>query len=184
MLVVPPVLGPSYWVPPRKRPHCLPIEPEDVPALPELVARMAQYCRDHEGAGLAAPQIGIYKSLAILLSPKNKVSVLINPEIVSYGGRDILDVEGCLSLPPSRENQFRVRRSEKIEVECGTEEDPHARVRTAHTGQVARIIQHEVDHLNPDGEVFFIDRIGALARGQALRKFLKFSRRQEVRSAS
>lgn len=183
MLVVPQELVPTYWSPVRQRPRCEPITLEDIPSVPELVRKMAQYCKNHDGVGLAAPQVGIYKSLAILLSPKSKIQVMINPRIVMLSGRDLLELEGCLSLPPSKENQHRVWRSEKVEIECGTEEDPLARVRTAHSGWVARVIQHEIDHLTPDGEVFFIDRVGPVAKGQALRKYLKFRKQLELHAA-
>lgn len=137
---------------------------------------MAQYCRDRDGVGLAAPQVGIYKQFAILMVNPGDVNALINPVITRFAGRDLQEKEGCLSLPPGLDNQQPVVRSEIVDVECGTLEDPQAMVRTTHKGMMARIIQHEVDHLNPEGEVFFIDRIGAVKRGIVTRKFFKHLR--------
>lgn len=177
MLEVPPVLKPAYWTALKTRPRCFEIERQDIPALPELVQKMADYCRERGGIGLAAPQVGIYKSLAILLSPKGKIQVMINPVITRWFGREIQEVEGCLSLPGG--GQQKIWRSEKVEIACGTEEDPMARVKTEHTGLIARVIQHEIDHLNSDGEVFILDRMGPVAKSQMLRKYLKFRREQE-----
>ncbi len=179
LLEVPSILTPAYWTIPAKRPRCQFLLPEDIPALPDLVAKMAQLCRDHGGVGLAAPQVGIYKSLAILLTPKGKIQVMINPEIVRSFGAQVTEREGCLSLPGLKPNQHPVVRSEGVEVACGTEEDPFARIVTEHTGFVARLIQHEVDHLNPDGEIFFIDRIGKVGQSVALRRYRNFRKAME-----
>lgn len=151
-----------------------------MPAIPELVAKMVAYCKQHGGVGLAAPQVGINKSLAVVLTQKDKILEMINPAIVKWSGRDLLGNEGCLSIPPSLANQAKVWRSEHIHVACGNETNPYARQVTEHAGWVARVIQHEVDHLNPEGQVYFIDRTGPVAKGQVLRKYLKFRRQMEA----
>lgn len=105
-----------------------------------------------EGVGLAAPQVGVSKRV-IVASPtltRGEESVLINPEIFEAKGRE-LGIEGCLSLPGvsgeiprAKVIRFRAfnRQGEPLEMEA--------------RDFFARIIQHEVDHLNG---ILLIDRV-------------------------
>ena len=111
------------------------------------------------GVGLAAPQVGISERIIVLdgscVAPTATPKALINPEILKRSGRH-LAVEGCLSLPGlegevPRAWKIRVR---AIQVGAGP-------VEFQTQGFEARIIQHEVDHL--DG-VLFIDRLPWLKR--------------------
>ncbi len=119
-----------------------------------LLARMVETMIVEEGVGLAAPQVGISKRVAVVNpEPGNPETLikLINPRIVSVG-EDMEKVEeGCLSVPDIR---GMVERPIDIEVvfldEKGLERKLEAK------GLVSRIIQHEVDHL--DG-ILFIDRL-------------------------
>lgn len=178
MLVVPQTLTLSYWSPLKKREPCLPIEIEDMPAVPELIWMMAEFCKKHGGLGMAAPQVGIHKTLAMVLSPKGKVYGLINPKITKWYGREMQELEGCLSVLPQG-NSHKVWRSERIDLVTGTEADPHAEQKTSHVGMEARVIQHEIDHLNADGEIFFLDRLGPVAKGQVIRKYMKSLRQED-----
>lgn len=137
--------------------------------LTALIEEMTRLMKRHDGTGLAAPQVGIFIQLAIAqLSPYNTVHILINPEIDHFAGKDLLETESCLSLPPTTLAKARVWRSEIVHVRSGTLKDPEANELTIYKGLAARIVQHEIDHLQG---VFFIDRCQSIARGLVLRAY-------------
>ncbi len=116
------------------------------------VGEMRRVLFEERGVGLAAPQVGIAKRLMLVCPSGNPGDefVVINPEIAEAEGNELGD-EGCLSFP----GMFgEVPRATAIRV---TYQDLDLRTREMElTGWVARIFQHELDHLN--GEVF-IDRM-------------------------
>lgn len=112
------------------------------------------------GIGLAATQVGVLKRLVIVDIGEDddetyEPLVLFNPEILSVEGEIVAD-EGCLSIP---DVTAEVKRPEKVVVE-GIDVQ-NASVRIEADGLLARVLQHEVDHLNG---VLFIDRISGLKR--------------------
>ena len=119
---------------------CQPVETFDS-ALRDLAEEMLSLMHHHSGIGLAAPQVGLRQRL-IVCSIKNHAFSLTNLEVRdSTGPRDF--VEGCLSVP---EVQVNVRRPERIRV---TGYDLHGhRCAFGAAGLWARVIQHELDHLN------------------------------------
>ena len=145
--------------------------------LMSLIEEMVAFLKSCGGGGLAAPQVGVYIQLAIAITTPSVVEVLINPEIVNLAGRDLLETEGCLSLPPADRATARVWRSEIAHVRSGTLEDPEAGAVTIYKGKPARIVQHEIDHLNG---VFFIDHCGPVGRNIVLRRFGKYLRRLQI----
>ena len=109
--------------------------------------------RDPEGAGLAAPQLGYGKSICVarkfFRDPKDKATVLhedivlINPKAYGKSKEVDLDWEGCLSVP----NVYgKVGRSKRVKVKAVNEKGEPFRM-TAN-GVFARVILHEIDHLN------------------------------------
>lgn len=126
---------------------------------------VAMYAKD--GVGLAAPQVGVLKRL-IVVDPEPKEGtrspmVLIDPVILERQGEAVAE-EGCLSLP---EIFGEVSRAETVRVSM-RDLDGQEQTFTAE-GWLARVIQHEVDHL--DG-VLFIDHMSRMQR-QVLRGPLK-----------
>lgn len=120
----------------------------------------------HEvGIGLAAPQVGI--SLRVMVVDQEKGGgprVLINPEIESRGGSVVAE-EGCLSVP----GVFApVERSEWLRLVA--QDDRGEPVTIDARGLLARVIQHEVDHL--DG-LLFVDRLEPVLRDRIKRKIRK-----------
>jgi peptide deformylase len=119
---------------------CQPVDTFDS-ALRDLADEMLSLMRQHRGIGLAAPQVGFRRRL-IVCSIEERPMVLTNLELKEVSElRDF--VEGCLSLPGV---QVNVRRPERIRV---TGYDLNGQRR--HFGAVglwARVIQHELDHLN------------------------------------
>jgi peptide deformylase len=152
---------------------------DNLQALTKLVQEMTRLMKQHNETGLAAPQVGIFIQLAIFqIPPYKNVHVLINPEIVNLSGKDLLESESCLSLPPTGEVKARVWRSEIVDVRSGTLQDPDAVQRSIYKAQAARIVQHEIDHLHG---VFFIDRCQDVGRGVALRAYSQFLQKTLMR---
>lgn len=121
----------------------------------KLVQEMFESMKAGSGIGLSAPQIGVLKRVMIAeyKSEKDPVprTVLINPEIIWTSKKEELDEEGCLSFP----NIYGiVRRPEKIRYKALDENGQPIEKKA--TGLLARIIQHEIDHLNG---VLFPDRV-------------------------
>ena len=145
--------------------------------LERLVQDMVETMHAAPGVGLAAPQVGVEKRLALVDTSVGKDSdallVLINPEIVERRGMDV-DTEGCLSIPGLTE---KVNRPLEVVV---TAQDVHGEAFELRTSEFeARAICHELDHL--DG-VLFVDHLRGLRRDRARRFLKKLSRSQESRS--
>ena len=126
------------------------------------------------GVGLAAPQIGIAKRIAVIdvtfkEDPEAKI-VLVNPEIIHTEGR-ITSNEGCLSLPDFRE---KVTRARTVTARAQNLEGKTFEV----TGEdlLARALLHETDHLN--GKLY-ISHISALKRDIMKRKIRKLVKQGE-----
>lgn len=114
------------------------------PNIRKLLRDMADTMYDAGGVGLAAPQIGISKRV-IVVDPQDGETGLIgmvNPEIVEAEGEQ-LGPEGCLSIPGL---QGDVKRFMRVKVK-GLDENGEERTIEAE-GYLARIFQHEIDHLN------------------------------------
>ncbi len=126
------------------------------------------------GVGLAAPQIGISKRIAVIdvtfkEDPEAKI-VLVNPEIIHVEGR-LTSNEGCLSLPEFRE---KVTRPRKVTARAQNLKGEIFEV----TGEelLARALVHETDHLN--GKLY-ISHISALKRDLIKRKIRKLTKMGE-----
>ena len=110
-------------------------------ALPDFLNDMLVMMKKHKGIGLSAPQIGIFYRIIVADIGKGEVC-LINPEIIASSGEDIM-TEGCLSLP---DQYFDIKRKFKIEV-CARN-GFGGEVHFDTDGLLARVLQHEIDHLN------------------------------------
>ena len=127
-----------------------------------LVHGMYETMDVEEGLGLAAPQVGVRKRIFTYdLHEGDGPHVVINPEIVAAEG-EILSEEGCLSLPGFH---FEVVRSERVTVR-GIDLDGKE-VLLEGDDLLARMLQHEIDHL--DG-LLLLDRLDPDARREALRE--------------
>ncbi|MGM0499285.1 MAG: peptide deformylase [Bacillota bacterium] len=116
----------------------------------DLIDNLFDTMYEEDGVGLAAPQVGILKRIAVVdIREGNKV-ILINPEIIEEEGKAIME-EGCLSIPGETGD---VIRSQKIKVRSLNREGKVIEFEAE--GFEARAIQHEMDHL--DG-VLFVDKI-------------------------
>ncbi len=136
----------------------------------DVADRMLQLMRDHEGIGLAAPQVGLSWRLFVAHVPRHEEDepvddapshtdqplIAINPVIASLEGAPEPFEEGCLSLPEIRGD---VRRPPIVTI---TALDPSSKPFTLRaSGLLARCIQHEIDHLDA---TLIIDRFSQITR--------------------
>src|SRR4051794_32793658 len=120
-------------------------------ALREEVARMGRLMHDSIGIGLAATQVGTpHRLLVYRVEHDSPVIALVNPSIEWKGKETEISEEGCLSLPGVLVD---VERPLHVRVKAQDEHGDHIEIEAA--GLEARVIQHEVDHL--DG-VLILDR--------------------------
>ena len=125
--------------------------------LKKLMDDMAETMYEHDGVGLAAPQIGQNIRLVVIdCQDEHGLIELINPEITFKEG-EAVDTEGCLSVP---DIYGEVKRAAKVKVEFMNRRGKRQHL-TA-TGLLARCIQHELDHL--EGQLF-IDIATSVHRG-------------------
>lgn len=132
----------------------------------ELVKAMTKVMFENNGIGLAAPQVGIFKRLFIM-GNSSKLIVCINPTLIS-GGEFYRDLEGCLSFPNL---WLHVNRYKQIQAHY--QDIKGEVVETTLDGLIARVYQHELDHL--DG-VCFDTRVGPVTLDFAKQKRRKKSR--------
>ncbi len=144
-----------------------------------LARDMIETMRDANGVGLAAPQVGESVAICVAQLPdemgKMEPLVLANPEVLLEEGKQVGN-EGCLSLPEIDEE---VERAERVRIRALAPSGEAVEV--AAEGYLARILLHEIDHLNG---ILLIDRISPLRR-RLLRKTLEKIRKraEETRAA-
>ena len=141
---------------PVLREICAPIEDVSAPHVQALIDDMIATCLDANGVGIAAPQV--YQPLRLFIvasrpnarypsAPLMEPTAMINPRFTAVGDDMEDDWEGCLSIPGMR---GRVSRHAQIDISFT---DRHGKVQEIRLeGFVARIFQHEYDHI--DGRVF------------------------------
>jgi len=151
-----------------------PVTEFDTPEMHKLIDDMFESMYTAKGVGLAAPQIGIGKRIAVIdLSvgedPKQKI-VLLNPEIIHREGTQTGE-EGCLSIPGFRE---QVTRAKTVRVRAQNVKGEPFEM----TGEelLARAFSHEIDHLN--GRLY-ITHVSALKRDLIRRKVRKLAKAGE-----
>jgi peptide deformylase len=144
--------------------------------LQTLVDDMFETMAYAEGAGLAAPQIGISRRILVADARRDAGEdarvALVNPRVVESSAETDRAHEGCLSIPGVSEG---VTRPSRVVVEGFDPSGEPVRIETE--GLFGRVLQHEVDHL--DG-VLFIDRISPLKRGLLLKKYRKLRKEVEA----
>lgn len=123
-----------------------------------LAKDMAETMRVNQGVGLAAPQVGVLKKIIIFEKDYRigETMALINPRIIKKSKEKSVDTEGCLSFP---EIYIDIKRAKKVKVKALNIEGE--KIEMEAEGLLARILQHEIDHLN--GIVFY-KRLSLLKR--------------------
>jgi peptide deformylase len=151
-----------------------PVTDFDTPELHKLVEDMFESMYAARGVGLAAPQIGVGRRVAVIDTsagerPEEKL-VLVNPQIIRVEGNQVGE-EGCLSVPGFRE---QVRRGHRVTVRAQDAKGEWFEK----TGEdlLARAFQHETDHLNG---VLYINHVSVLKRDLIRRKIRKLAKAGE-----
>ncbi len=139
--------------------------------LSSLIEDMTKLMRG-QGIGLAAPQVGVSKRLFICQPEGHKLWVFINPEITLTSEEQGDYEEGCLSIPGIWSDVIRPSR---VQVQAFNEKGRPFRVDAE--GILARVIQHELDHLNG---VLFIDHLSEAKRDKAIREYEKKNTKKAV----
>ncbi len=129
------------------------------------IEQMTKTLRKAKGVGLAAPQVGINKNFFITEAPDDQIRVFVNPKIVSTSVETQAMEEGCLSVPGI---WGEVVRPKKIIVEAFDEKGEAFKVKV--NGYLARIIQHEYDHLQG---ILFVDYLDKKTQELAAKKIAK-----------
>ena len=163
----------KYYGNPVLRRKAEPVEVFD-DALLNFIEGMIDTLYEKNGVGLAAPQVGESRRVVIIDTSfgekENEIIALVNPEILSSEGECTLE-EGCLSIPKVWEE---VTRAERIRVRY---QDAEGRIHEDDAeGMMARVIQHEVDHL--DG-ILFVDRLGAVKKTFLSRALREIAERED-----
>ncbi len=127
-----------------------------------LIKKMIRAAQENQGVGLAACQIGLAKRVIIVQTEKG-YQEFINPEILRQSDEKKIMIEGCLSFP---QMFLKIERSKEIELKAITLQGKDIHIKAQ--GFLARIFQHEIDHL--DG-ILFIDH---LKIGRRLWELIKF----------
>jgi peptide deformylase len=133
--------------------------------LPTLVERMTNLMHEAHGVGLAGPQVGILRRVLVYHPTEEKPAVaLVNPRVTSTSEELVTEDEGCLSLGAASVI-VPVERAQSVTLEASSPEGEQLAIEAE--GLEARVIQHEIDHL--DG-ILIIDRTTPEARREALGK--------------
>lgn len=134
--------------------------------LKALLKRMCEIGDDAVGAGLAAPQIGLLRQIAVISFTDDEWIPMVNPEIVEYSEETEVGGEGCLSLEVllKEHHSVPVERSTRIKVRWQDEDGDWQE--DEFLDMPARIVQHEVDHLNG---ILTIDRAAPADKREALK---------------
>ncbi len=144
-------------------------------ALRKLASDMIETMHAAPGIGLAAPQVGVEKRVAVVdLSvgeDRSQIHVLVNPKIVAKEGLES-EVEGCLSLPGIND---KVDRPLRVTVQAQDLEGKPAEIQAE--DWLARALCHEIDHL--DG-VLFVDLLRGLRRERVRRQLRRLAAESEV----
>lgn len=141
------------------------VDPERDSSMLELVKSMAHAMYESQGIGLAATQLGVMKRVVVydLGDESPELVALCNPVITSQGDERVVDDEGCLSLPGIN---VPVERAASVVCEAVSLKGTPLRIEAE--GLHARLLQHEIDHL--DG-VLMIDRATPEERKAALQRY-------------
>lgn len=139
--------------------------------LQRLIDDMFETMYAAPGVGLAANQVGVPLSLAVIdISPRQEGEkrsgplVIINPMILSMDGA-VTEEEGCLSIPDYTE---KIRRAAKVRVRAQGRNGKELEIEAE--GLLAKALQHEIDHLNG---LLFIDRLSSLKKDIFRRRYRK-----------
>jgi peptide deformylase len=146
----------------RLRKHSI-VVPDLNGAIHSIITQMFESIEAGKGIGLAAVQVGNPYRIFVTELPQDKKRVFVNPEIVATSVEQGAFEEGCLSIPGV---EAEVLRPLQVRIQAWNEQGKHFVLDAE--ALLARVIQHEFDHLNG---VLFIDRIDPKKRERLVKRF-------------
>ena len=156
----------------RKKAKEIPLS--EIPSYKSVAEQMLEIMYDSNGIGLAAEQVGLDKQILVIDCQDEDLHVqmvVINPKIVGKSKNKTPLEEGCLSFPGITANIYR---PESIEIEYyDLEGKLH---KESHSGLLAKVLQHEIDHLNG---ILIVDRMSRAQRLILKRKLNRLKESQE-----
>lgn len=147
---------------PILRQKCQPIK-KITDEIKKFIDDMLETMHKNQGIGLAAPQVGVKKRIIVVDVGKGPLA-LINPKITKKEGKEVLE-EGCLSFPGVF---IPIKRASEIVVESLNKDGKKITINADHLA--ARVLQHEIDHLNG---ILIIDHIPFWQRKKLKEKLKK-----------
>jgi len=140
----------------------------------DAAKQMLDILKQDKGVGIAGPQVGIMKRIFVIHIDGDEERIFINPSILETSQETVKFEEGCLSVPGI---YVDVVRSESVKIQAWNEKGKPFTMEAS--GLLARVIQHEYDHLEG---VLFLDRISELKRKRLMAKYEKSSLKGEKKS--
>jgi len=140
----------------------------------DTAKQMLEILKKDKGVGIAGPQIGLMKRIFVVHIEGDEERIFINPSILETSQETVKFEEGCLSVPGI---YVDVVRSESVKIQAWNEKGKPFTLEAS--GLLARVIQHEYDHLEG---VLFLDRISEIKRKKLIEKYEKTSRKEEKKS--
>lgn len=122
----------------------------------QFLADMDATMREKDGAGLAAPQIGVNQRIIVIGNHERKSLILINPQITRKSWGKISGEEGCLSVVDSRGRIIYGEVARHKSITCQYYDPQGKKKKIQADDHLARVLQHEIDHLNG---ILFIDHL-------------------------
>ena len=148
--------------------------PEVTPEVRRLAGEMLDAMKQREGIGLAATQVNRMVRMFVTKAPDDRERVFINPQIVRTAIDTEAGEEGCLSIPGPR---AEVKRAAAVRVQARNRRGRRFIIDAQ--GMLARVIQHELDHLNG---VLFIDHLSEAEQARVQREYAARGAAPEDRS--
>ena len=142
----------------------------------ELTEKMFETLKAEQGLGLAGPQIGVNKRIFVIHVPDDDPRVFINPSIIETSAETSKCEEGCLSIPGVYAN---IVRAETVKLQAWNEKGKPFTIEAS--GLVARVIQHEHDHLEG---ILFTDHLPQDKRDKLIEKYEKGELTRKKRTGS
>ena len=141
--------------------------------LRQTARKMIDAMHEGKGVGLAGPQVGLLKRIFVTHAEGDEERVFINPSIIWTSQEQAAMEEGCLSIPGF---YAIIKRPGKIKIQAWNEKGRAFTLEAS--GMLARVIQHENDHLEG---TLFIDRLDETRREKILAKLGKTAEREKLK---
>lgn len=135
----------------------------------KLIVDMVQTMKKGQGIGLAAPQVGVSKRVIVVQTDLGgqRILALVNPKIIKKSQEKEIAEEGCLSFPGIF---LEIKRAKEVEVEGLDIKGKKIKLKTK--GLLARVFQHEMDHLNG---ILFFNRLSFIKKLRFKLKYLSIN---------